>query len=132
MSRSRHHGAASQRQLKVNELLRKALSEVFLRNDVEDPDLDHVTVTVTEVRVSPDLRSATVFVVPRPDDDNPETEAKAIKALQRHQRFLRGELARRIELKYMPSLSFKLDDTFARSERIDALLRSPKVSRDIG
>jgi ribosome-binding factor A len=128
MTRSSSHGAPTQRQLKVNELLRKTLSDIFLRAGIEDPELRDVSVTVTEVRVSPDLRNATVFVFPRGAAD----QDRAVRALQRHQRFLRGELARAVSLKFTPSLGFRLDESFARAERLDEILRSPRVARDLG
>lgn len=117
----------SQRQLKVSELLRKALAEVFLRTEIDDPDLHGAPITVSEVQVSPDLRQATAFVLPLGgvNDD------LVLKALQRHQRFVRGEVARRVALKYMPALAFRVDESFDRSERVDELLRSPKVARDL-
>lgn len=111
----------------MSELLRHALAEVFVREEIDDPVLAGVAVTVTEVRVSPDLRSATAFVMPLGGGDR----ALVVKALNRHTRFVRGELARRVELKFMPTLAFKLDDSFDRSERIEKLLRSPKVAQDL-
>ena len=77
--------------------------------------------------MSPDLRNATVYIVPFGGGD-----AKGVRSsLMKHQRFLRGELAKRVDLKYMPNLSFQIDDTFDEAERIDAILRSPTVSRDL-
>jgi ribosome-binding factor A len=127
MSKGRSKRAPSQRQLRVGETLRKALSEVLLRGEVSDPDLDGVTVTVSEVRASPDLKKATVFLMPL----GGLNEDRVIAALGRHKRFIRGELARRVSLKFMPDLSFELDTAFDRSSRLDALLRSPGVARDI-
>lgn len=127
MPRQKSQGP-SQRQLKVSELVRKALAEVLLRREVDDPDLKQSMVTVTEVRVSPDLRNATVFVMPL----GGQAENATIKALERHQRFLRGEVTRRVALKFTPALAFKLDESFDQSARVDALLRSAKVARDLG
>ena len=118
----------SQRQLRVGEMLRHALAEIFTRADIADPDLQGRYITVTEVKVSPDLRHATVYARPFGSDDD---GAGIIKALSRHSRFLRGEVARRVDLKFMPDLAFRLDETFDEAERIDALLRSPTVSRDL-
>ena len=118
----------SQRQLRVGEMLRHALAEILTRADIADQDLEGRYITVTEVKCSPDLRHATVFARPfGTDDDGPGI----VKALNRHQRYLRGELARRVDLKYMPDLTFRLDESFDEAERIDALLRSPTVSRDL-
>jgi ribosome-binding factor A len=118
----------SQRQLRVGEMLRHALAEIFTRADIADPDLQGRYITVTEVKVSPDLRHATVYCRPFGSDDD---GTDIIKALSRHLRFLRGEVARRVDLKFMPDLAFRLDETFDEAERIDALLRSPTVSRDL-
>jgi ribosome-binding factor A len=120
--------APSQRQLRVGEMVRHALAEILTRVDIADPELEGRYITVTEVKCSPDLRHATVFARPFGTDDNGPA---IIKALNRHQRYLRGELARRVDLKYMPDLTFRLDESFDEAERIDALLRSPTVSRDL-
>lgn len=117
----------SQRQLKVSEVLRKALAEAMLQVPIDDPDLAEASITVSQVRVSPDLRAATAFVLPLGGADG----SKTLAALHRHRRFVRGEVARRVALKYMPTLDFKLDDSFERSERVDELLRSPRVARDL-
>ena len=114
--------------MRVSELLRKGLADVFLRSGIEDPLLTGVTLTVSEVTVSPDLRQATAFVMPL----GGEGAGDVIAALERHKKFVRGELSRRVSLKYMPALSFKLDATFDESERIDELLRSPQVAQDVG
>lgn len=127
MTRTRPRGEPSQRQLRVSEVLRKALSEVLLRTEIDDPDLYGLSITVSEVQVSPDLRNATAFVLPLGGD----SEARTVAALIRHRRFLRGEVARRVTLRYMPALSFRLDESFDRSERLAALLRSPDVARDL-
>lgn len=127
MSRNRPHNEPGQRQLRVGEMLRKALSDVLLRSPVEDPDLSGVTVTVSEVSVSPDLRQATAFIMPLGGAE----QNRVVEALERHRKFVRGELARRVTLKYMPSLTFKLDETFDEADRIESLLRSPKVAQDI-
>jgi ribosome-binding factor A len=117
----------TQRQLRVGELLRHALAEIFLTEDIEDDDLLGVTITVAEVRASPDLRHATAFVAALGTGNN----AELATALNRHRRYLRGELARRVELRYMPEITFKADESLEESQRIEALLRSPGVARDL-
>lgn len=117
----------SQRQLRVGEMLRKALADLFLKTDIDDAELSGVVFTVSEVRASPDLRNATVYLLPL----GGENQENAVAALNRHRRFLRGELARRVELKYMPEIAFELDTTFDQTGRLNELLRSPDVARDI-
>jgi ribosome-binding factor A len=118
----------SQRQLRVGEMLRHALADILTRVDIADPELEGRYITVTEVKLSPDLRHATVYARPFGND---EDGGGIIKALNRHQRYLRGELGHRVDLKFTPDLTFRLDETFDEAERIDALLRSPTVSRDL-
>ena len=118
----------SQRQLRVGEMLRHAIADILTRCDIADPELEGRYITVTEVKLSPDLRHATVFARPFGTDENGPA---LIKALNRHQRYLRGELGQRIDLKFTPDLTFRLDESFDEAERIDALLRSPTVSRDL-
>ncbi len=117
----------SQRQLKVGELIRHALAEIFTRGEIVDDVLDRYSLTVPEVRMTPDLKLATVFVLPLGGDGAEDV----VKHLAQHKRFLRGELARRVSLKFMPELRFKADTSFAASKRIDELLASPKVARDL-
>ena len=128
MSRSRKAKTPSERQLRLGELIRHAMAEIFLRTEIDDPDLAGVAVTVSEVRVSPDARRATVFVMPL----GGLNKEAVVVALARHAKFLRGELARAVSLKYTPSLSFVLDHAFDQSEQIERLLRSPEVARDLG
>ena len=118
----------SQRSLRIGELIRKELAACFSRGEVVDPELDGITITVPEVRMSPDLKVATVYVMPL----GGERREGLTKALARNARFLRGYLAPRIEIKFMPQLRFQLDETFDEASRIDALLRSPQVARDLG
>ena len=92
----------SQRQLRVGEMLRHALAEILTRADIADPELEGRYITVTEVKTSPDLRHATVFARPFGKDQD---DGAIIKALNRHQRFLRGELGRRVDLKFIPEPS---------------------------
>ncbi len=126
MARPATGKAPSQRQLRVGELVRHALAEILQRGDVHDPALEGMVVTVPEVRMSPDLRLATVYVMPLGGKGG---EA-AVAAFDRNKRYLRGEIARRVELRYAPELRFRLDTSFAESERVDALLRSSEVRRD--
>ena len=109
----------SQRQLRVGEQIRHVLADLLARDEVRDPDVAGRSVTVTEVRVSPDLRNATAFVLPfggAGDDD------AVIAGLDRAGPYLRGRIAKQLRLRYAPSLSFVRDDGFDRAARIDALL----------
>ena len=117
----------SQRQLRVGELIRHAMAEMLVRGDVHDPVLEGHLVTVPEVRMSPDLRLATIFIMPlggRDEDD-------VLAALERNKRYLRGEIAHRVNLKFAPDIRFRIDDRFDEAERIEKLLRSPDVARDL-
>ena len=116
--RSGSTGAPSQRQRRVGELIREALSESLARSQFRDPVLSDVRVTVTEVRPAPDLRSAKVYVMPL----GGERAAEAIDALQRAAGYLRGEVNRRVRLKFSPTLRFELDRSFETVERLDRLL----------
>lgn len=127
MAKGRNRNDPSQRQRRVGELLRHVMAEIFLRTDISDPDLAGVTVTVTEVQVSPDMKNASVFVVPLSGTN----QEKVLVALGRNAKFLRGEVARRISLKFTPALSFELDTTFDQSDRVNALLHSGKVAQDL-
>lgn len=117
----------SQRQLRVGELMRHALSEVLSRGEIHDPVLQTHVVTVPEVRMSPDLKIATCFVMPLGGKDQQEV----IQALARNKRFLRGELAHRTNLKFAPDLRFRIDESFEEGSRIDRLLESDEVRRDV-
>ncbi len=117
----------SQRQLRAGELLRHALAEVFRTEEIEDSDLMGEIITVAEVRMSPDLQHATVFASAL---SGKNSDAVA-RALNRHLRFLRGELARRVELKYIPDVVFRGDHVAEEAAHIEELLRSPEVSRDL-
>lgn len=127
--RGEQPGGRSQRQLRVGEELRHILSEILLRGHFRDPDLisGASSVTVTEVRVSPDLRNATAFVMPLGGED----ASKTIAALNRAQAYIRTEAAQRINLRLAPSFSFKLDESFDEAERVERLLRSPVVQADL-
>jgi len=128
MPRRHASHAPSQRQLRVGELIRHALADILQHGDVHDPALEGVVVTVPEVRMSPDLKLATVFVMPLGGKD----ADTIVAAFERNKRFLRGDLAHRINLRYAPELRFQLDTSFDEGDRIDALLRSPEVKRDLG
>jgi ribosome-binding factor A len=117
----------SQRQLRVGEEVRHALAMFLERGAIRDPGLEGTPVTVTEVRISPDLRKATVFVMPLGGGD----ADGVIKALGRAKPFIRRQLARDVRLKYVPDLSFVEDSTFDEVSRIESLLQSPEVSRDL-
>jgi ribosome-binding factor A len=117
----------SQRQLRVGETVRHAVAEILAQGSVHDPDLEGHIITVPEVRMSPDLKLATVYVMPLGGRD---TEL-VIAALERHKKFLRGEVARRVNLKFAPEIRFRADDRFDEAERIEKLLRTPAVQRDL-
>ena len=117
----------SQRQLKVGELIRHALADIFFRGEVIDEVLSRHSITVPEVRMSPDLKLATVYVLTLGGGEVDE----AVDHLNQHKRFLRGEVAKRISMKFMPELRFRVDTSFESSRRIDELLASPKVARDL-
>lgn len=117
----------SQRQLKVGELIRHALADIFFRGDIVDEVLSRQSLTVPEVRMTPDLKLATAYILPLGGGD----AAEAVAHLDKHKRFLRGEVAKRVSLKFMPELRFKVDTSFESSRRIDELLASPTVARDL-
>lgn len=117
----------SQRQLRVGEELRHALSAILARHEAADPVLQEAVITVTEVRVSPDLRNATAFVMPLGGAHVPEV----MSALARSASFLRGLLAKAVPLRYAPMIHFELDTSFEHASRIDALLHQPEVVRDL-
>ncbi len=126
MTRKRS-GAPSQRQLRVGEALRHALAEILTRADMRDPALAGVQVTVTEVRVSPDLRAATAFVLPFGGGD----AAALAKALNHAAGYFRHELAGAVDLRVAPTIRFEEDRSFGESARVEELLRSPAVARDL-
>ncbi|MBZ6077061.1 30S ribosome-binding factor RbfA [Microvirga puerhi] len=116
----------SQRQQRVAELVRHALAEVLSRGNLQDDVLTRHVITIPEVRMSPDLKLATAYVMPLGGKD----EDAVIKALDRNKKVLRQEVARRVNLKFAPDLRFLRDETFDEASRIDALLRSERVVRD--
>jgi ribosome-binding factor A len=117
----------TQRQLRVGEMLRHALADVLRRGDIRDPDLAGVSVTITEIKPSGDMRYATVFCEPLGGRD----ADKVIKALNRNKAYLRGEMGRLIALKFTPELRFLEDKSFAEAEKIETILKSEKVARDL-
>ena len=129
MSRAHHStsGEPSQRMLRVAELIRHSMAELLARGDVLDPVLEAHVVTVPRVRMSPDLKLATIFVMPLGGQDVTEV----IAALERNKKFLRGEVVRKVNLKFAPEIRFRMDDTFENAAKIDALLNSPKVRGDL-
>ncbi|HEY0218554.1 MAG TPA: 30S ribosome-binding factor RbfA [Afipia sp.] len=118
---------ASQRQLRVSELVRHAVSEILSQGGIHDDTLSGHIITVPEVRMSPDLKLATVYIMPLGGRDV-ET---VVAALDRNKKFLRGEVAHRVNLKFAPDLRFRADDRFDEAERIEKLLRTPAVQRDL-
>jgi ribosome-binding factor A len=129
----RHHqkkGSApggSQRQLRVGELVRHAIADILAQGSVHDADLEGHIITVPEVRMSPDLKLATIYVMPLGGRD---TEV-VLAALERNKKFLRGEIAHRVNLKFAPEVRFHADERFDEAERIEKLLRTPAVQRDL-
>jgi ribosome-binding factor A len=117
----------SQRQLRVGELVRHAVAELLARGEVHDPVLEGHLITVPEVRMTADLRLATIYVMPMGGRDTEQV----IAAFERNKKFLRAEIAHRVNLKFAPDIRFHIDERFAEAERIDKLLRSPKVARDL-
>ncbi|HYC74393.1 30S ribosome-binding factor RbfA [Brevundimonas sp.] len=128
-------GTVSQRQLRAGELIRHALVEVLREEEIHDPALKDVSVTVTEVRLSPDLKHATCFVEPLGAgvDSAPVASHvdEIVKALNAHAKFLRGVLGRRIDMRFTPDLRFRHDESFAAAERLNRLLDDPRVQADI-
>ncbi len=118
----------SQRQLRVGEQVRHALSDVLQRGEVRDDLIEMTVISVSEVRMSPDLKIATAFVAPLAAKD----DQAVIKALARNAKFIRGRVSGALrQMKYMPEFRFRLDTSYDNMARIDALLRSPEVARDL-
>ena len=131
MARHQQHrdqaGGGSQRQLRVGELIRHELADMLTRGEIHDPVIEGHMITVPEVRMSPDLRLATIYVMPLGGRDA-ET---VIEAFERNKRYVRGEIARRVNLKFAPEIRFRVDERFDEAERIEKLLRTPAVQRDL-
>ena len=117
----------SQRQLRVGEVIRHALAQTLERGEADDPGLDGVSITVTEVRVSPDLKNATAFVMPLGGVD----ADPILESLNRATPFFRRRIATEIDIRRLPALSFQLDESFDNASHIDSLLRSPAVAADV-
>src|SRR5947209_12670070 len=125
--RLEHSSGGSQRELRVGELVRHTLAEMLTRGEVHDPVLETHLITVPEVHMTADLRLATIYVMPLGGRDQKDVLA----ALERHKKYLRGELARRVNLKFAPEIRFRIDERFDEAERIEKLLRTPEVQRDL-
>jgi ribosome-binding factor A len=128
----RHHdreqsAGGSQRQLRVGELIRHELADLLVRGEIHDPVIQKHMITVPEVRMSPDLRLATIYIMPLGGRD----AEKVLEALERNKRYVRGEVGRRVNLKFAPEIRFRLDERFDEAERIEKLLRTPVVQRDL-
>lgn len=128
----RHHEKSSspggsQRQLRVGEIVRHAVAEILSQGGVHDPVLEGHLITVPEVRMSPDLKLATVYVMPLGGRDS----ELVLKALAANKAFIRTSVARRVNLKFAPDLRFRIDERFDEAERIEKLLRTPAVRRDL-
>ena len=117
----------TQRMLRVGELVRHALASVFSRGDIEDEVLEGAVITVPEVRMTPDLKLANAYIMPL----GGERAAEIVDALNRHRKFIRGRIAPELDLKFAPEVKFFVDTTFDEFGRIDALLRSDRVQRDL-
>ena len=119
---------SSQRQLRAGELVRHALAEILARGEIHDPVIETHLITVPEVRMSADLRLATIYIMPLGGRD----ERQVLDALERNKRYVRGEIAHRVNLKFAPEIRFRIDERFDEAERIEKLLRTPEIQRDLG
>jgi ribosome-binding factor A len=117
----------SQRHLRVGEVIRHALAEILQRGDVHDPVFEGTVVTIPEVRMAPDLKCATVYVMPLGGKDRDAV----VEAFERNKKYLRGEVSRRVNLRSAPDLRFRVDESFDVGARVDEVLRSPEVARDL-
>ena len=130
MARKHHREPAagpSQRALRVGELIRHAVSDLLIRGEVHDPVLEGHLITIPEVRMTGDLRLATIYVIPLGGRDIKDV----LEALERNKRYIRGEIAHRVNLKFAPDIRFHADERFDEAERIEKLLRTPAVQRDL-
>jgi ribosome-binding factor A len=132
MTRSKKSGAGgakgpSQRMLRVGELIRHKIAEMLVRGDIHDDVIAGHTITIPEVRISPDLKLATVYVMPLGGKD----VKPVIEALTRNKKYIRAEVAHTLNLRYAPDLRFREDETFEEATRIDRLLDSERVRRDV-
>jgi len=122
-----HTAGPGQRQLRVGELIRHALAEMLSRGDIQDPTIESHMITIPEVAMTADLRLATIYVMPLGGRD----AKPVLEALERNKKFLRGEIAHRVNLKFAPELRFRIDERFDEAERIEKILRTPQVRRDL-
>ena len=130
MSHRAHRDQAAgteQRQLRVAELIRHEMADLLARGEVHDSVIEHHMITVPEVRVTADLRLATIYIMPLGGRD----EKDVLDALDRNKRYVRGEIARRVNLKFAPEIRFRIDERFDEADRIEKLLRTPDVQRDL-
>ena len=125
--RTRRPTGPNQRMLRVGEIVRHAIADILSQGGVHDPVLETHLITVPEVRMSPDLKLATIYVMPLGGRDTDIV----VKALEANKKFLRGELAHRVNLKFAPDVRFRVDERFDEAERIEKLLRTPAVQRDL-
>lgn len=125
--RNKSESGASQRQLRVGELIRHAIADVLARGEVPDDVIAAHTITVPEVRMSPDLRLATIYVMPL----GGRAQQAVVDALERNKKLLRGQIVRRVNMKFAPDIRFRVDERFDEAQRIERLLRSPEVARDL-
>ena len=125
--RERPSAGPSQRQLRVGEIIRHALAEMLSRGEVHDPVIEAHMITVPEVAMTADLRLATIYVMPLGGRD----AQPVLEALERNKKFLRGEIAHRVNLKFAPDIRFRFDERFDEAERIEKILRTPEVRRDL-
>jgi ribosome-binding factor A len=127
MAKSTSSTGPGQRQLRVGELIRRTLSEVLLRGDIHDPDLNRLSITVGEVRVNPDLRVATIYVLPLGGQGKDEV----LKLLARNKGEIRRIIGKKLTLKFVPELRFQLDETFDRMDETRRLFAQDEVRRDL-
>jgi len=128
MKQNKSSRAPSQRQLRVGEVIRHALAEILQRGEVHDPVFEGTVITVPEVRMAADLKCATVYLMPL----GGRNKEDVVAAFDRNKKYLRGEVARRVNLRSAPDLRFRLDTSFEEAGKIDTLLRSAQVTRDLG
>jgi ribosome-binding factor A len=124
---SKSSAPPTQRQLRIGELIRHKLAEMLVRGDIHDDVIASHVITVPEVRLSPDLKLATAYVVTLGDTDT----AAVIEALMRNRRYIRAEVAQAVNLKFAPDIRFRRDETFEEASRIDQLLATSKVRQDV-
>jgi ribosome-binding factor A len=125
--RDRSPAGPSQRQLRVGELIRHAIAELLSRGEVHDPVIEEHMITIPEVSMTADLRLATIYVMPLGGRD----AKPVIEALEKNKKFLRTEIAHRVNLKFAPDIRFRFDERFDEAERIEKILRTPQVRRDL-